>query len=212
MSMSMTLTRCFYASIETGPWAPRKIPNPNVFYDPKPSNVSPIAGVALEIWTTNAEIRVDNILISHDLKAAFAFADSTFVPKAAAAQKLAEATAAAKKREKDELPEEDGTWQTSLQIRWRQLKTMAQHSPVPFMLAGTIVFGLTIAGIAITFFQKSPQKASSPRPAPSQPIVAASPSDVTTPTEPTVESTTEPAAEDEAGEETGVRRRRTPKA
>lgn len=34
-----------------GPWAPRKIENPNYFEDKTPSNFEPIGAVGIEIWT-----------------------------------------------------------------------------------------------------------------------------------------------------------------
>ncbi len=64
-----------------GPWSPRKIPNPHYYEDLNPSNMAPIAGVAIEVWTTNAGFSFDNIIIADKLSAAFAFADETFSKK-----------------------------------------------------------------------------------------------------------------------------------
>jgi hypothetical protein len=43
-----------------------------------------MAAVAIEVWTTNAAIHFDNIVVAHSLDDAFSFADSTFGPKHAA--------------------------------------------------------------------------------------------------------------------------------
>ena len=42
------------------------------------SSLAPMAGLAVEIWTTNAGIFFDNFVVSHTLKDAFNFADATF--------------------------------------------------------------------------------------------------------------------------------------
>ena len=64
-----------------GVWAPKKIPNPNYFLDNKPSNMAPITGLAVEVWTTNAGIHFDNFMVATTLDDAFKFADATFSPK-----------------------------------------------------------------------------------------------------------------------------------
>lgn len=67
-----------------GQWAPRQIPNPAFFEDVHPSHTAPMAAVAIEVWTTNAAIHFDNIVVAHSIDDAFAFADATFGPKHAA--------------------------------------------------------------------------------------------------------------------------------
>ena len=47
------------------------------------SNLAPMAGIAVEVWTTNAGIFFDNFVVTHSLEDAFKFADTTFSLKAA---------------------------------------------------------------------------------------------------------------------------------
>ena len=57
-----------------GVWAPRKVPNPGHFVDLHPHALAPMAGIAVEVWTTVAGIHFDNFYIGSSLKDAFAFA------------------------------------------------------------------------------------------------------------------------------------------
>jgi len=67
-----------------GVWAPRQITNPNYFQDLTPANFAPVAGVAIEVWTTDAGINLDNIVIGNSQAEALAFAAETFGKKSAA--------------------------------------------------------------------------------------------------------------------------------
>ena len=66
-----------------GPWKPRKIPNPEFFFQEHPT-IAPMAGIAVEVWTTNAGLHFDSFFVGFSLEAAFKFADATFAPKQAA--------------------------------------------------------------------------------------------------------------------------------
>eukprot|EP00698_Gefionella_okellyi_P014222 TRINITY_DN3942_c0_g1_i1.p1 TRINITY_DN3942_c0_g1~~TRINITY_DN3942_c0_g1_i1.p1 ORF type:complete len:549 (-),score=118.68 TRINITY_DN3942_c0_g1_i1:262-1863(-) len=61
-----------------GEWHPRQIPNPAYFVDNEPSNFTPIAGIAFELWTINGGIMFDNILVTNDESVASNFATQTF--------------------------------------------------------------------------------------------------------------------------------------
>ena len=61
-----------------GPWMPRIIPNPAHYEEPRPHNLPAAGGVAVEIWTMQAGLAFDNIVVTHDEKCAEAFADATF--------------------------------------------------------------------------------------------------------------------------------------
>jgi len=62
-----------------GPWQARKIANKNIFVDNTPaSSLAPMAGIVVEVWTTNGGILFDNFAVTHSLDAAFEFADATF--------------------------------------------------------------------------------------------------------------------------------------
>ena len=56
-----------------GEWSPRQIENPDYFVDEHPHNVAPITGLAVEVMTTNPNIRFDNFVVGHSLDAAFKF-------------------------------------------------------------------------------------------------------------------------------------------
>lgn len=65
-----------------GEWKAKQIPNPNFFVDEKPlETIAPMTALAIEVWTTNAGLHFDNMLISDSLDKAFAFADATHTKK-----------------------------------------------------------------------------------------------------------------------------------
>jgi calnexin len=87
-----------------GVWAPREIANPSYFEDLHPFlSIAPMAGIAVEVWTTSAGILFDNFLVARSLSDALAFAKHTFKPKAEAeiAQHKAE-QAAQTQRDREE--------------------------------------------------------------------------------------------------------------
>merc|ERR1719483_1863160 len=61
-----------------GKWKPAKIPNPDYYHDPEPFKMTPIGGVAIELWTMSDNIHFDNLLITDDLSLADGFAGETF--------------------------------------------------------------------------------------------------------------------------------------
>jgi len=65
-----------------GPWKAKQIPNPNFFEDKAPHNMAKIGAVAVEIWTTSGDIRMDNFIIGDSLSDAQAFAKATWKVKA----------------------------------------------------------------------------------------------------------------------------------
>jgi len=64
-----------------GPFVPRNIPNPDYFYDSEPWKFSPIGAVGFELWTMQANIVFDNILITPSIQEAKAFAEATWAVK-----------------------------------------------------------------------------------------------------------------------------------
>lgn len=69
-------------NLQSGPWVPRKIPNPAYFYDEHPArSLAPIAALAVEVWTTSAAISFDNFVVTDSLEAAQAFARGTYALK-----------------------------------------------------------------------------------------------------------------------------------
>lgn len=68
-----------------GPWAPKKIANPDYFLDESPlSNIGSIGGVAIEIWTMDEGYLFDNVLIANDPSEAEGKRTSLWAPKKAA--------------------------------------------------------------------------------------------------------------------------------
>jgi len=65
-----------------GVWKPKQISNPDFFFDEKPvETMAPMLALAVEVWTTNAGLHFDNIVISNSLEKAFEFADATHTKK-----------------------------------------------------------------------------------------------------------------------------------
>ncbi|CAM9582776.1 unnamed protein product [Ectocarpus sp. 4 AP-2014] len=82
-----------------GEWKPRKIPNPAYFdiESTEPSHVDPITGIAVEIWTVDGGVWLDNFVIGHDIGDALSLAEQTWRPKF----KAFEAVKAAEKKQKE---------------------------------------------------------------------------------------------------------------
>lgn len=64
-----------------GEWIPRKIANPDYYKDATPSNLEPIGGIGIEIWTMQKNILFDNFYISHSIKDAEYVGNKTFISK-----------------------------------------------------------------------------------------------------------------------------------
>jgi len=91
-----------------GQWKPRKIPNPNYYEETQPSNLSPIAAVAIEILANERGIGFDNIIVGHDLAAAYQFATETFVVKQKKESEIEAKSAKEKRIAERELLRKDG--------------------------------------------------------------------------------------------------------
>lgn len=64
-----------------GEWAPRKIPNPNYYEDKRPSDLEPIGGIGLELWTMQADILFDNFYVGQSVHEAELLGNATWGPK-----------------------------------------------------------------------------------------------------------------------------------
>ena len=65
-----------------GPWAPKKIANPDYFLDESPlSNLGSIGGVAIEIWTMDEGYLFSNVLIANNAAEAEQKRTSLWAPK-----------------------------------------------------------------------------------------------------------------------------------
>merc|ERR1712164_168340 len=68
-----------------GQWSPQQIENPHFFKHENPAHhLSPIGALAVEVWTTNYEIRFDNFYVGRNIAKASTFASETFDMKAEA--------------------------------------------------------------------------------------------------------------------------------
>lgn len=61
-----------------GVWMPRQIPNPEYFFDPEPYLFPKINAVGIDIWTMQAQLYFDNIIITTDPQKAEDFANRTW--------------------------------------------------------------------------------------------------------------------------------------
>jgi calnexin len=74
-----------------GEWAPKKIENPGFFEEKDPfSQITPMAGIAVEVWTMTAGLQFDNFFIGNDADAADAFGKATWAKKNAAEKAVEE--------------------------------------------------------------------------------------------------------------------------
>nr|XP_023672153.1 calnexin-like isoform X1 [Paramormyrops kingsleyae]XP_023672154.1 calnexin-like isoform X1 [Paramormyrops kingsleyae] len=53
-----------------GQWSPRTVTNPEYFEDSQPFQMSPVAAVGLELWSTTGDVLFDNILLCSDVTVA----------------------------------------------------------------------------------------------------------------------------------------------
>jgi calnexin len=144
-----------------GEWSPRKVPNPNYYEDSHPSQVAAIGGIGVDIWTTNAEISFDNILITHSLEAAFEYAEKTFALKFKAEKEIGNTKPKDKPLPKKKKPS-DGqsqpTLQEKLQDIYERVYEVAVEYPIPFLLLGSISASLFLV-IIFGFFFSTDKKA-----------------------------------------------------
>jgi calnexin len=142
-----------------GVWAAKKIPNPKYFLDNKPSDMAQIAGIAVEVWTTNAGIHFDNFIVATSLTEAFSFAESTFSPKA----KLEEAhEKEVKRKAKDEADKKtisDKGWMGYFEVY-----------VVNFMKENVFAVGAAVVVVSITMLYFVISSTTSHKEAPAVPI------------------------------------------
>eukprot|EP01041_Mallomonas_annulata_P011429 gene11429-23905_t len=119
-----------------GEWKAAQIANPNYFIESQPSNIHPIGGLGIEIWTTNAQIRFDNIVISHNLEAAFTFAEKTFIPKQTAEAKLKDASGNGSGNSQRV---SDGSWGSYVDGVTDIVKTYVRENPQTVKVVSTVL-------------------------------------------------------------------------
>lgn len=139
-----------------GEWKAKKIPNPNFFEDPHPSNLEPIIGIAFEILANDRGIAFDNILLSHDEKAAEEYAALTFQKKNILEKSYSEAIRRNKaKKERLRALEEDGPY-GMIVFAWGEVVDVVTSNPIKFVVS---ILVLLFSCIFYCCFLPSPQSA-----------------------------------------------------
>lgn len=64
-----------------GEWQPRNITNPKYYNDTHPWRLLPIGGIGFDLWSMNPDILFDNIYLGHSVEEAEAIGNLTFLPK-----------------------------------------------------------------------------------------------------------------------------------
>ncbi len=125
-----------------GVWAPRKIDNPNYFVDEQPSALAAMGALAVEIWTTNKGIKMDNFAIGHDEASMKAFYEATLPPKLKAYEAQdAEKAKAQKKADLDEKRAEGGLMNQA-EVLLSDAIEKAKENPMP---AAATALALTLS-------------------------------------------------------------------
>jgi hypothetical protein len=121
-------------------WEPRTIPNPDYFYDSHPSYLAPIAGIAVEVWTTNAGIHFDNFVVTDSLEDAFKFVKYTFDNKfiAEGFQKDSLTKIKIDKRREEML--KTGGYKELFEVRFSQFLDWCSDNPEKLALSCLAVF------------------------------------------------------------------------
>ena len=108
----------------------------------------PIVGVALEVWTVNAEMGIDNIVISHDVEAALTYAKETWSKRAEVEEYVL-----ARMRKLERLrgrKEPDGTWATYFDILYFDAMEFFVTYPIQVLVCATAL--TTIVGYVFLYF------------------------------------------------------------
>eukprot|EP00904_Undaria_pinnatifida_P004761 jgi/Undpi1/14286/HiC_scaffold_9.g03935.m1 len=88
-----------------GPWSPRRIANPEYFETSQPSDMAPITGLAVEVWSVDGGVWLDNFAVGDDINAALKLAEDTWRPKFVAHEAVVAAEKKQKKEKEDKLAE-----------------------------------------------------------------------------------------------------------
>lgn len=121
-------------------WEPSTIPNPDYFYDANPSNLAPIAGIAVEVWTTDAGIHFDNFVVTDSLEDAFKFVKYTFDPKHMAETKLKDSLTKIKIEKRREEMLKSGGYKELFEVRLSQFLDWCTENPEKLGLSCLALF------------------------------------------------------------------------
>lgn len=195
-----------------GAWAPRRIPNPEYFENLQPSNMAPITGLAVEVWSVDGGVWLDNFVVGDDIDAALKLAEETWRPKfeaheaVAAAKKNEKAEKTAKKERAEALPSRLAAASNLMLDKARPYLPdraapaleMAEQNPIAFLC--TLMAGI-VAVLMLTMRKKKkskPARASTAATAPARNVTVDAPSNLREETE---EEEEEEEDEQEEGEQ-----------
>lgn len=119
-----------------GEWKPRQIKNPDYFVDEHPARLPKMSAVAVEVWTTNGGIRMDNFLVGHDEAAALNYAKTTWKKKYDSELAAEEAAIKETKSKEQEAKKAQGGWRNLAEVYSQQVMEAAAEKPVA--AAGTL--------------------------------------------------------------------------
>lgn len=115
-----------------------------------------MAGIAVEVWTTNAGIVFDNFVIGDSLGEAFAFADSTYKLKQEIEDKNEKTETREKKKREREDKKKNGEWLSVIEAAAGEYVDMIVENPYAL---GISVVAVIVAGILLAMFPtKKPKK------------------------------------------------------
>eukprot|EP00619_Florenciella_sp_RCC1007_P001626 CAMPEP_0205908856 /NCGR_PEP_ID=MMETSP1325-20131115/3490_1 /ASSEMBLY_ACC=CAM_ASM_000708 /TAXON_ID=236786 /ORGANISM="Florenciella sp., Strain RCC1007" /LENGTH=379 /DNA_ID=CAMNT_0053275097 /DNA_START=18 /DNA_END=1157 /DNA_ORIENTATION=- len=114
-----------------GEWKARQIENPNYFVDEKPHNMARIGALAVEIWTTNGGIRMDNFLVDTDVNAVLAFGKATWEAKSILEAQSDKNAKKEKARKAREAKRAEGGVVNMAQVYWGEAMEVAGDNPIP---------------------------------------------------------------------------------
>lgn len=121
-----------------GPWKARQIPNPDYDEDLEPAkNMAPMSAVAVEVWTMSGGIRIDNVVIGFDEKAALKFGQQTFAPKHKLEIDAAKKLSSAEKKAELERKREEGGLNNMIEVYVNDFMDLANEKP--FHVLGSLL-------------------------------------------------------------------------
>mmetsp|Transcript_30152 Transcript_30152/g.39716 ORF Transcript_30152/g.39716 Transcript_30152/m.39716 type:complete len:538 (+) Transcript_30152:80-1693(+) len=190
-----------------GEWAPQQIPNPHFFEDLNPHQMASMSAAALEIWTTNGGILLDNIVVADNLQAALDFVEMTWRPKHLAQEEEDRKAKKAKKEQEKSQKLDQGGFMNQVEVIIMDVTDAIVENPIP-VAVGILV--LVISTIVLCCSPSKPEPAR--RTGPPHPTVDCNEVSPSASGEPELEEK-ENASEEEEGEENETKgsspRRRT---
>jgi len=134
-----------YTIILIGEWKPRQLLNPDISSDTNPiEHLSPIIGLAIEVWTTVGGIHIDNIIITNNLNDAFDYAKNTFQLKHDNENLKEIEEKRLKKQKTKEEKLKTGNWKIILELYLNEFAEYIVDSPVNMAIVIILVIGIVV--------------------------------------------------------------------